>query len=345
VSQGGAVVASLLVTIGRPDWWLLALTGFLVRGGFIVFVLPIVLLPSPLVISNIVAPLIIPIAFGRIGIDAIAIALGTFAVLLGWLVVGGWIAAAADAALIREEVAAAVDEGVGSTTDGASADGHRTAAAIARPYRSLVGKLLIARLVAWVPLAIAIAVGLARIVAITYGQLTLPAEVAVPLALRVALEAAPELAVIAVTWVVGELVGGLAGRRIVLDGVHTWPALLAAVSDVVRRPGSTLLPWLVATALFLVILGGTVGAASIAWSGVIDALSSRTADPPTVALNVLVFVAIWLAALVVAGFLAAIRASLQTFEEVRRRFATRTFGAYTHHRPGDWSVPGEGGSL
>jgi hypothetical protein len=345
VSRGGAIVASLLATIGRPDWWLLALAGFLVRGGFFVFLLPIVLLPSPLVISNLVAPLIVPIALGRIGFDAVAVALGAFAVLAGWLVVGGWLGAAADLALIREQVAAAVDEGVGSTAGNASADGHRPAAAISRPNRTVVGGFLMARLVAWVPLAIAIAVGTARIVAITYAQLTRPFEVALPLVLRVALEAAPDLAVIALTWVMGEVVGGLAGRRIVLDSAPTGRALLAAVGDLVRRPGSTLVPWLVATGLFLVILGGTVGAASIAWSGLIVALSSRAVDLPTVALNLLVFVAIWLAALVVAGFLAAVRASLQTFEEVRRRSATRTFGVYTHHRPGDWSVPGEGGSL
>ena len=83
MSRGGAILASLLVTIGRPAWWLLALAGFLVRGGFIVFILPIVLLPSPLAISNMVSPLVVPIALGRIGPDAIAVAVGAFVLVLG----------------------------------------------------------------------------------------------------------------------------------------------------------------------------------------------------------------------------------------------------------------------
>ena len=67
MSRGGAILASLLVTLGRPAWWLLALAAFLVRGGFVVFLVPIVVLPSPLAISNVAAPFVVPMALGRIG--------------------------------------------------------------------------------------------------------------------------------------------------------------------------------------------------------------------------------------------------------------------------------------
>ena len=184
-----------------------------------------------------------------------------------------------------------------------------------------------------------------RIVAIVYAQLTRPAEVALPLALRVALDAAPELAVIAVSWLLGELIGGLAARRIVLGGAPPGQALLAAAGDIVRRPLAAVLPWLLATSLLLTILGGTIGAAGIAWSRIVVALTDRPLDPRAVGLNVILFVAIWLAALVLAGLFAAFRGSVQTFEAVRRQSATGTFGASAHHRPGDWSIPDEGGSL
>jgi len=339
VSRGGAILASLLVTLGRPAWWLLALAGFLVRGGFIVFLIPIVVLPSPLAISNVVAPFIVPMALGRIGPEMIALLIAGGAGLFAWLLLGGAIAAATDLALTRDAVAAAADEGVATPPEGpASIDSERR-------DRGLVGTILAARLIAWLPLAAALAIGLVRIVAVTYVELTRPAEVESPLALRVALGAAGELAVMAVAWVFGELVGGLASRWIVLDRAPTGPALAAAARDVVRRPASTLLPWLVTTLMLLLILGGSVGAASVAWSRVTVALANRTPDVATVAISLLLFVAIWLAALVLGGLFAAVRCSVLTFEHLRVRAETGTFGASAHHRPGDRSVPDRGGSL
>ena len=339
MSRGGAILASLLVTLGRPAWWLLALAGFLVRGGFVVFLIPIVVLPSPLAISNVVAPFIVPMALGRIGPEVIVLLIAAGAGLFGWLLIGGAIAAATDLVLTRDAVTAAADEGV------AMAEQRPAPLEAERRDRRLVGTILAARLVAWLPLAAALAIGLVRIVAVTYLELTRPAEVASPLALRVALGAAGELAVIAVAWLFGELVGGLASRWIALDGVPAGRALAAAARDVVRKPASTLLPWLVTTLMLLVILGGTVGAASVAWSRVIVALSNRTPDVATVAISLLVFVAIWLAALVLGGLFAAVRSSVLTFEHLRVRAETGTFGASAHHRPGDRSVPDRGGSL
>lgn len=340
MSRGGAILASLLATLGRPGWWLLSLAGFLVRGGFLVFLLPIVVLPSPLAISNVVAPFIVPMAFGRIGPDTIAVGVAAVAGLFAWLLIGGWIAAATDLVLVREAAAAAIDEGVApppaEAPDGMEAE---------RRDRVGVATILAARLVAWLPFAAALAIGLVRIVAVTYVELTRPLEVESPLALRVAFGAAGELAVITVLWLLGELVGGLATRRIVLDGAPAGRALLAAIRDVIRHPGSTLMPWLVTTALLFTILGGTVGAASVAWSRIIVALSDRPTDPTTVAISILTFVAIWLAALILGGLFAAVRGAVMTFEHIRVRARTGTFGASVHHRPGDRSVPDRGGSL
>lgn len=340
MSRGGAILASLLVTLGRPAWWLLALAGFLVRGGFVVFLVPIVVLPSPLAISNVVAPFVVPMALGRIGPDVIALLIVAGAGLFGWLLIGGSIAAATELMLAREGVAAAADEDVAPPPPEAPASTDEN-----RRDRALIGTILAARLLAWLPLAAALAIGLVRIVGVTYLELTRPVETESPLALRVALGAAGELAVITVAWLFGELVGGLASRWIVLDGAPAGRALVAAGRDVVRRPASTLLPWLVTTAMLFTILGGTVGAASVAWSRVIVALSNRTPDSATVAISLITFVAIWLAALVLGGLFAAARGAVLTFEHVRVRAETGTFGASVYHRPGDRSVPDRGGSL
>ncbi len=121
MSRGGAILASLLVTLGRPAWWLLALAGFLVRGGFVVFLIPIVVLPSPLAISNVVAPFIVPMALGRIGPEVIVLLIAGGAGLFGWLLIGGAIAAATDLALMRDAVTAAADEGVAMAPDSPAA--------------------------------------------------------------------------------------------------------------------------------------------------------------------------------------------------------------------------------
>jgi hypothetical protein len=334
-----AILASLLVTLGRPSWWLLALTGFLVRGGFVLFLLPIVALPSPLAISNVVAPVVVPVALGRVGPEVVALVIIAVLSLLAWLVVGGVVAAAAELALVREGAAAAADEGIGPPRPATSP--------IVRPRRdrSLAARILAARLMALVPLTVAIGVGVVKVVAVAYAELTRPFEVATPLFLRVALGAAPELAVVVVMWLLIELGAALASRRIVLRGGSAGASLLVSAADVVRRPVSTLLPWLVSTALLAVVLGGTVGAAGVAWSRLIVAMSASEPDPVTVAIGLVTFVAIWLAALVLAGLFAAVRGSIVTFEYLRARTRTGTFGASAHHRPGDWSVRDEGGSL
>ena len=66
------------------------------------FVLPIVALPSPLAVSNVVAPLLMPIVFGGMTPFLITVfALGILSVV-AWLVVGAWIGAATEIVLIRD---------------------------------------------------------------------------------------------------------------------------------------------------------------------------------------------------------------------------------------------------
>ena len=112
MTRGAAFFAALLVSIGRPAWWLMALATFLLRGGIVVVLLPIVTVPSPLAISNAFAPILLPLALGRVEPAIVAGPVVVVAALLVWLVGGGRIAAAIDVALVRDAAAAALEEGV-----------------------------------------------------------------------------------------------------------------------------------------------------------------------------------------------------------------------------------------
>jgi hypothetical protein len=348
VSRGAAILASLLVTIGRPTWWVLALCGFLVRGGLLVFFIPIVVLPSPLALSNIAAPLIVPVAFGQIGAETVVVVVAVLGALVAWLVIGGWVAAATDVALIREARSAAAEEGLERATSPTERD------------RKLIGRILAARLIALIPLGFAIAIGLLRIIAITYAELTNPVDVDTPLVARVASGATPQLAFILLAWLLGEIVGGSAARWIVLDSATLDRSLGRALRDVVRRPRSTLLPWLATSLVLFAIVSLDLAAARITWEQAQIALATPTTDATTALIALLVFVGTWLAAFALTGVLTAIRSVVLTFEHARSRLATfegrasdkaqgqdsaGTFGASAHHRPGDRYRHDDGGSL
>jgi hypothetical protein len=358
MSRSGVFFASLLVSLGRPTWWLLALAGFLARGGILLAILPIVNLPSPLALSNVVAPVIVPLALGHFDEGVVAVLAIAAAGLLGWLIVGGLIGAATDLALIRDGLAAAIEEGVAGR---AAADVEAPATAgVARGGGRLVARILAARLLAHGPFAVVLAIGSVAIVQVAYAELTRPADVATPLVLRVSAAAAWPIIAIVVAWFVGELAGGIAARRIVLLGDGIRAALAGAVVALVRRPRSTIVPALVTTIPLVLILGGTLGGARVAWLRADAALVNPRVDPTTLVVTLGALVAIWLAALSLIGVLTAARSAALTFEALRggpNRLGEAastgefgdvvdgTFGASTHHRPGDRPLGDDGGSL
>jgi hypothetical protein len=366
VTRSAAFFASLLVSLGRPAWWVLALAGFLARGGIILAVLPIVSLPSPLGLSDIFAPAIMQLRLGRMDFDVLAAIVGVAVAIVGTVVVGGLVGAATDLALIRDAAVAAWEEGV--TDDPV---GRRTGDAEARPISPprptsrpggfrVVARVLVVRLAAHLPFAIAVVIGTVAIVNVTYAELTRPEDVATPLVIRVMAGAAWPIVGIVVAWLLGEIAGGTAVRMVVLEGSGVRDALGGAVAALVLRPRSTIVPGIVTTIALLVILAATLGGARIAWLRADAALTDSSIDAVTLVVTLMTFVAIWLAALALIGLVAASRSVALTFEAVRdaaqrvRSAASPdreggdvggTFGASTHHRPGDRPVGDDGGSL
>ena len=96
------LAGSLLVTLARPSTWVLALAAFLIRGGLLVFVIPIVVIPTPAGLADVVGPLLISFVFGGVSPAFVAVVATAVVVFLVWLIGGGLLAATAEAELIRD---------------------------------------------------------------------------------------------------------------------------------------------------------------------------------------------------------------------------------------------------
>ena len=154
MSRGVAIGSGLLVTLATPATWPLALATFLIRGGIVLLVVPIVVLPTPVGLATAFGPTLTAIALGRPPARG-----GRRRGRVGggrplWLFGGGWLAAALEAEGAR---IVAFDEDV--------AAGRRRGAEPAAPARCRVaGRILAARLIAIIPLLVVLAWGSVRLV-------------------------------------------------------------------------------------------------------------------------------------------------------------------------------------
>jgi len=323
VTHGAALARALLVTLATPATWPLALAAFLLRGGIVVMALPIVVLPTPVGLGNVFAPTITSVALGSVPIAAVVATVAIAGGVVLWLVVGGWLAAAIEAEGAR---IVARDE------DLAGMSGPRAPAVVPVGDGRIAARILTARLVAGVPLILGLAWGSVRLVFVTYRELTVPADTATPIVLRV-LRASPEVVVVIVAaWMIGEIVGSVAARRIALDGDHVVAALRRAVSTSVRQPLATLARFWVPTIALLAVIAPSALAAGWASSAARDVLQQR-ADPLSVLIAVVVFVVLWVVGLVLSAVACAWRAAVWTVADLLGR---GTFGGSGTGRPGDW---------
>jgi hypothetical protein len=307
VSIGATLSGALLAVLARPSTWLLALLGFLVRGGWLLMVAPIVVVPTPVGLANVIAPLLEDIAFGRRTAELFALSLVAFAILVAWLIGGGLVAAAVEADGARR---IADEEGI-AWRRGPSA------------WR-IVGTRLIADL----PLAIGAAWAAVRIVSVAYRELTVPSDVTAPAAWRIVTGSPDAFAIVFLTWFLGEIVGSVGARRIVLRGDRVGGALRASFRRLLREPARIIVLGFASTASLVVVLAVTGLAVSATWNALGDALSIGDVSPPTTLL-VLLFVALFSGGLVLLGLVCAWRAAIWTLD------LGGTFGGGSGSRSGD----------
>ncbi|MCI0345218.1 MAG: hypothetical protein L0221_07190 [Chloroflexi bacterium] len=292
-----AMGVSLLAAMSRPAWWLLAVAAFLLRGGLIVLVLPIVSLPTAAGLTNLAAPAVVSLVFG--GPDSLGVLLlGAGLAALTWLVGGGFVAAAIDVALVAE----------------VARDDELDEPVTPRPGLTLRATAL--RLLAHVPTLVVLIWAAVRIAVAAYEELAAPGDAAVPMILRIALRAPEAVVALTFVWAIGEAIGGLAVRRLVAgrDVVHAlgdgWLAL-------VRRP-TTLATMLLTNGALLGIVVLAGGVAAVTW----NALRLVIIDGGTrseLAAALIVFSLAWLAGAWLIAIATAWRQAAWTFEALRTR--------------------------
>jgi hypothetical protein len=323
VTRGRSLIGALLVTLATPATWPLALGTFLLRGGIVLVVAPIVVIPTPVGLGNLLAPVLSSVAFGSVPTEFVVAVVAVCASLVLWLVVGGWLAA-----LLEAEGARIVAR--------REAIGAFRAATQPGPWpdRHVAGQILMVRLLASLPLGIVLAVGSVRLVFVTYRELTSPLDIATPIVLRV-LRDSPEVVVaIVAAWMIGEIVGAMAARRIVLARAGVAGALRDAVATSLRQPASTLARFWLPTLVLALVTAASALVAAAAWNAVASVLGGRS-DPPGILMSVVLFVGLWIVGLVLASVTCAWRAAAWTEAEVRRE---GTFGGYSDRRPGHWQA-------
>ena len=307
MSLGATLSRSLLAVLARPSTWPLALLGFLVRGGWLLIVAPIVVVPTPVGLANVIAPLLEDVAFGRRTAELTALAVAAGAITVGWLIGGGLIAAAAES------------DGTRRIADEEDIPSQRG---------SFAWRIVAARLIAVVPLAIGGAWAAVRLVSVGYRELTVPSDVTAPAAWRIVAGAPDAFAILLLTWFLGEVVGAVAARRIVLDGYGVRAALWAGLRKLRRQPGRMITLGLASFLGLLAVLALTGLAASATWNALGAALSIGDSLAATTLL-LLLFVALFSGGLVLLGLVCAWRAAIWTIA------VAGTFGGGSGTRSGD----------
>jgi hypothetical protein len=292
-----AMLAALVATLGRPRWWIIALAGFLVRGGFLLVLPAVVVLPTPAELAPLVVhPSITGIGLGALGPALPALVLALVAASAGVLLATGLAGAWLETNLVGEVAADEELEGLGATV------------VVVPIVRSLVVRLL-----AHVPTLAAAAVGVVVMVAAAYAELLAPTGRDSILG-RVVLRAPVAVGAVIAVWLVGEAWGGLAVRQLV-RGAPLRIALLRGLAGVARPTGlATLVLTSVVVAMPLVGLGLAAGAVfERVWPLVVD-----RADPVIVTLGIATLAATWGAGLCLLALALAWRSAAWTAEGFRR---------------------------
>jgi hypothetical protein len=304
MSTAGSLAAALLATLSRPAWWAMALAGFLVRGGVLVILLPIVRLPTAAGLANDLAPTLVGFVLGGPSVAFVLLVATVVAATLAWLVAGGLIGGWLDLALVRE---AALDEELEGVPSADSGDAVRA---------------FLARGAAHLPTAAIVTWGAVRLVDATYQELINPGDSSLPVPVRVAFRIPEVVGLLVGAWVLGEAVGGLAVRHLAWGA--SVPRALARAARALARP-STLATLVLTNGVLAAAILGSATAAGIAWEHLrVVLLDGGTGAEARLAL--VVFSLTWVAAAWFLALAATWRATAWTFE-VARHLPARTIGS------------------
>ena len=228
---------------------------------------------------------------------------GAFGALVAWLIGGSWIAAATEVVLIRDARQAAIEEGLPTGPERGSG-------------RLLISRSAAAHLLALAPLAVILSLGSVQIFAVAYRELVNPTD-ASSIALRVVAGASGPFAAIVVAWILGEIVGGMAVRRIVLADEPVIGAVLRSAVELGRRPIGTLLAPMTTIAILVIDVLAVLVAVVLVWTEVRTRLVRPLDEPLATVLTLATLGAAWCLALLITGLIDAWRSVAMTFDAER----------------------------
>lgn len=300
-SLAAALAASLLATLTRPAWWVQALAAFLVRGGLLVVLLPIVQLPTVAGLANAFGPALVSFVFGGPSVPFLVVVATVGIATLAWVMAGGLLGGLLDLALVR----AAAEE--------AELDDR------SRPRSGSAGRAFAVRIVAHVPTAAVLGWGAVRLVDAAYQELIRPGDPALPVAVRVALRIPEIVAGLAAAWALGEALAGLAVRHLAW-GASLVLALARAVRSLLRPSG--IVTFVVTNGVLAIVIFVMATAVGATWNHLrVVLLDGGTGTDVRLAL--LLFSLTWIAGLWLLSLAVAWRAAAWTFE-VARHLPVRT---------------------
>ena len=299
--SAGAVLAN-------RRWAVLSLAAFLVRGGLLVLLVPLIPLPTTAALANAFGPALVGFVFGGASVSFLILAGSIVGAVAAWILLGGIVGAALDL-----EMARAVPARTGHSITQSALPGQ-------------VWRAFVLRLVAHAPTALTAVWGAATLVGDAYAELISPGDPTVPLVLRVILRAPAVVAILITTWVVGEAVGGAAVRHLAW-GSGLRRSLGRAVRSVARPSG--LLVLVTTNAVLAVVLVLTTSALQVAFAGVrFLLLDGGISTSASIALVLLA--GVWLATVVLVALATGWRAVAWTAD--MSRHAER--GSASYAEPG-----------
>lgn len=298
MTSRGSLVAATLATLAHPRWWLLALAAFLVRGGVLVVLLPIIAPPTVAGLMSFLAPTVFgEVISGGPGTPVAILAIGMAIGVTAFLSFAGGLGTWFDVALASE-----------AATEGDLELAPRDVSPTDRP-----SGLGTARLGPHVLTGVAFVFAAARIFSVAYREATTPGAPTTPFVIRV-LQGAPEAVVaLVVAWILAEAVGGLALRdRLLHVSAAAGPARTSigrGIRELASRRGlATLL--LVDVGVIVVAAPGWL-ATGHAWDQ-LRILLSGGADAIDLAIGLALFLAVAFGGAVLLGVALAWRATTWT---------------------------------
>ncbi len=298
------VVGSLVVGLGRPAIWVVALAGFLAGGGAIALAWPITVLPTPSGLQNLLGAPISTLAFGDPSPELVRTAglVAGLAVVL--LVAGLWAGAWSE----RQAISLVLHE--------AAAEGYTGPAPSLRGAPG-PGQVALLRSLSLLPPAAVVALGWPTLYSVTYQELILPEDLATPLPIRVIAKVPLLLAALIGTWLLADASAAVAVRRLVVERRGVAAAWALGWADLARRAHRVVPVAILGDLVLALATGPALAAAGLGWLRVRAALETP-ASPLDVVVVVALWVAVWLGAAVLAGIGSAVRSALFTLEAARR---------------------------